>query len=757
MSRTPDTCPYRQTLPVPSGKATHACMLALGISGAESPGLCAVSEHECTLCCRSAPPTAEEPNGIVASTLYKALQQIKEANGVPGCDAATAAMMLPLVMRYLNVSSADPAHSTGAPRPHPCRHLGAQTGEQPCRTCRGNVRRKVFQCHHPRHQSTTIQQCLRCRDYKPRPPSQNVARWAVGMTTAPRAARTLHRTLRSLRKAGWTEHVHLFAETGTRTWAARLIGGPLVAIRRKGPALGAWSNFFLGLQELYLRQPDADAYLMVQDDVIFCRDLRAYLEDKLWPKGGRTGVVSLHTPRHFAPEKNTGFFHSELGWKAWGAQALIFSNDSVRAFLSDSKVIEHRQKGILDGTKNVDSVIGDWCSRTKHHFWMHAPSLAEHVGATSTLWPDLGLEGRRSSADFPGENVRVLDALARRPGTERTETPSPATISKSGGNNEPIAQPSQIHTVPQIIPPTQHVPHKANKHPVAVLCTHFNFAGFSEPRRNLMRFLLQCRSLGITVYGIEICLQGTLPVTAGIPGWWVEYVTERGILWQKEAAINELARRVPDHCQILAWVDTDLWFEHSSWPQELLKAIECGAHVVQLFKQAHWMERGGEVRLTRPGIVAANGDREGHPGFAWAARRDFWTTGGGLYDLSLAGSGDWIAAAAFLGVPLETYSHTMLTALGHQQKASRENYATWLRRVQKWSVGQPGYIETNVWHEWHGDRGTRQYVGRRELMKSFDPAYIKKTHGGMLEWSDDAPAQICEKISSYFMSRKEDG
>ncbi len=751
----PDACPYRQPLPAPLGKATHACLLALGISGAENPALCAVNEHECARCCESAPPTAEEPNGIVASTLYKALQQVKNAGGVPGCDAATASMMLPLVIRYLDVSSASPEQRAGGPSPHPCRHLGAQTGEQQCRTCRGNVRRKVFQCHHPRHQTTTIQHCQKCRDYKPRPPSQKVARWAVGMTTAPRSEATLNRALRSLRKAGWTEHVHLFAEAGTRTWSARLISGPVAVIHRNGPALGAWPNFFLGLQELYLRQPDADAYLMVQDDVIFCRGLRDYLEERLWPKGAVVGVVSLHTPGHLAAEKSAGFFHAELGWQAWGAQALIFPNAAARTFLSDPKVVAHRQKGILDGTKNVDSVIGDWCVRTKHHFWMHAPSLAEHVGATSTLWPGLGLDGRRSSADFPGENVRILDALAQHSGTKTVETPVAATICRPDDKNGTAKQSDRIGPpFAQITPPPQYVPHGSNGHPVAVLCTHFNFAGFTEPRRNLMRFLLQCRSLGVTVYGMEICLQGTLPVTAGIPGWWVEYVTQRGVLWQKEAAINELARRVPDHCQVLAWVDADVWFERPTWVAELLEAVKNGARVIQLFERACWMDREGRMELSRHAIVKARRDEWAHPGFAWAAHRDFWLMSPGLYDLALAGSGDTVTAATLLDIPL---SASMKTAVGYTQDASRHHHEVWATAVKEWCQGRVAYLAGDVWHEWHGDRAERRYVSRREMMRNFAPSHIMRTPAGLIEWSETAPHSMSEGLANYFMERREDG
>src|SRR4029078_6867521 len=111
----------------------------------------------------------------------------------------------------------------------PCRFLGLQTGTQKCKTCRGNVRQKVFSCRHPKHKTTTLQHCQSCADYETRDPSRAVANWVVGMTAAPRPSSTLRSTLRSLRRAGWAESVHLFAEEGTHDWLARLGLGPVTS------------------------------------------------------------------------------------------------------------------------------------------------------------------------------------------------------------------------------------------------------------------------------------------------------------------------------------------------------------------------------------------------------------------------------------------------------------------------------------------------------------------------------------------------
>jgi hypothetical protein len=67
-----------------------------------------------------------------------------------------------------------------------------------------------------------------------------------------------------------------------------------VPVRLREPSVGAWPNFYLGLAELLMREPDADAYLMVQDDAIFYdrEDLSTYLGRTLWP-AEPMGAVSL--------------------------------------------------------------------------------------------------------------------------------------------------------------------------------------------------------------------------------------------------------------------------------------------------------------------------------------------------------------------------------------------------------------------------------------------------------------------------------
>ncbi|HUY36664.1 MAG TPA: hypothetical protein VMV69_28275, partial [Pirellulales bacterium] len=80
--------------------------------------------------------------------------------------------------------------------------------------------------------------------------ARRVTAWAVGVTTAPRARSTLDQSLASLADAGW-RRPRLFAEPGT---VLPECGRDLPVSRRDGK-LGAFPNWYLGLSELFLREP----------------------------------------------------------------------------------------------------------------------------------------------------------------------------------------------------------------------------------------------------------------------------------------------------------------------------------------------------------------------------------------------------------------------------------------------------------------------------------------------------------------------
>ncbi|MCA9037306.1 MAG: hypothetical protein KDA91_19355 [Planctomycetaceae bacterium] len=272
-----------------------------------------------------------------------------------------------------------------------CVFLGNQSGIRECPTCQRSVKIKVFQCGHPSHSETTIHECRDCPDFQREGERGFVVNWEVAVTTAPRERPTLVTCVESLRAAGWGSF-RIFAEPKSP------MTENMESVTHRPIHLGAWSNWYLSLTEMYLTNPKADAYLICQDDTIFSAGLRGYLENHLWP-APQVGVVSIYCPQHYEIPGEFGFREINEGWGTWGALAYVFSNRSIREFLSHELPINHRHHGPSDGSRNVDSVVGHWCRESQRPYYIHTPSLAQHIGATSTLW-SARATGRRRAQTF---------------------------------------------------------------------------------------------------------------------------------------------------------------------------------------------------------------------------------------------------------------------------------------------------------------------------------------------------------------------
>lgn len=282
-----------------------------------------------------------------------------------------------------------------------CRFLGNPSGWRQCSSCSGNVRLRTYACRHPWHETTTLRECEQCPDFQRIGQRSQIREWCVGVTTAPRRETTLAQTLSSLREAGW-DRPHLFAEPGVEV--PREFECLPMTVR---PAVrGAFSNWYLALSEMYFSQPNADAYLLSQDDVLFSKELRPYLERRLWP-APEVGVVSVYCPSHYAVGRLPGFYIEDHGWSTCGALAYLFSNPSVRRFLGHSLPVDHRHHGPAQGSRNIDSLVGGWCREVGLPYYVHAPSLAEHIGMASTLW-----DGPSSDKRLANHFVRDIAQLA---------------------------------------------------------------------------------------------------------------------------------------------------------------------------------------------------------------------------------------------------------------------------------------------------------------------------------------------------------
>jgi len=249
-------------------------------------------------------------------------------------------------------------------------------------------------------------------------------RWAYGVTTVPsRKDDLLPKTLASLKEAGFAKP-RLFVDGAKNAEAGWWEDKFNLEVTARYPRVLVHGNWVLSLYELYLRDPKAERYAILQDDIVCVRNLRGYLERTEYPDGPVNkdcdpGYWNLYaSPSQQVPGRKDGFHLSSQNGK--GALALVFSRQAVITLLS-SPHMAARPCDAQRGWRIVDGGIIDSFRKEGWKEYVHSPSLVRHTGKVSTFDKRPGAvdagEGGFRWADvydmttFPGEEYDALKLL----------------------------------------------------------------------------------------------------------------------------------------------------------------------------------------------------------------------------------------------------------------------------------------------------------------------------------------------------------
>jgi hypothetical protein len=195
-------------------------------------------------------------------------------------------------------------------------------------------------------------------------------------------------------------------ESPIADWVSR----QLTVVQR--PArFGEWHNWLNGLEWLAQR---AKAVLMVQDDVVFCRNVRAALEHEMWPspKCGAIHVYTSRRYRHWLPVGLNRLPDRFVARRLCAACAVLFPRQVAL------DIVEWGRKEDWKGQvtpmiepsdiQETDGFIGVALTALGLELWCHNPSLANHIGYESVLNHG-GPHGNRLPLNFPGEDADALE------------------------------------------------------------------------------------------------------------------------------------------------------------------------------------------------------------------------------------------------------------------------------------------------------------------------------------------------------------
>lgn len=207
------------------------------------------------------------------------------------------------------------------------------------------------------------------------------------IVTAPRKRPTLENTTRSLKDAGFSDLL-TFHDTQTR---------------------GQFWAYYHALAALVDVHPVANAYLVAEDDVVFCRGTRRYLDETLWPEPPeKIGFCSLYRPGGPRAVGQRGWFQSRTRRGECCCQAWVYPAATARMLLNDLR--NECRPGVIGG----DYIVSRWMAIKGLSVWFHGPSLAEHIApARNSVVGNTRKTRVRTSRDFPGEDFNALSLLPK--------------------------------------------------------------------------------------------------------------------------------------------------------------------------------------------------------------------------------------------------------------------------------------------------------------------------------------------------------
>lgn len=269
-------------------------------------------------------------------------------------------------------------------------------------------------------------------------------RIVCGMTTFSRekAPTLLAQSVNSVLAAGF-DQLHLFA------WDDVTLGKGVyqdgVQVHRTRERLWPFQNFLFGLRTMLAVAPDADGYMIFQDDVVVAKNLRSWLDQSLWPDGRDDGLVSLYTPAILTDQlggHHSGWFQMPMPAKdarqrknephtvgTYGAQAILMSGKFARAFLKPRPDLRNMNK--------TDHWLARFCYENDLPYWHHDPSLVRHAGAKTPSFYDMPMDQweshyarYRDCDEFAEDAATVPFPVSSESVTQTASATTPPTLSK---------------------------------------------------------------------------------------------------------------------------------------------------------------------------------------------------------------------------------------------------------------------------------------------------------------------------------------
>lgn len=291
-----------------------------------------------------------------------------------------------------------------------------------------------------------------------------------------------------------------------------------------------------------------------------------------------------------------------------------------------------------------------------------------------------------------------------------------------------------------------------------VLCVISNPARYRTRYELYKRFEKMCLDAGVTLWTCEVAF-GDRPFEITDPTN-PRHLQLRTFfeLWHKENMLNLLCARLPQDWEYAACVDADITFTRPEWPVETIQKLQ-HHYVVQMWSECNDLGPDYQVIQRHQGLMYRYrnnlplGERydQGHPGYAWAYRREAWDHLGGQLDTAILGSADKHMGLSLIGRAWQSVKPDI-------NQAYYDEILRWQERAERYLTHDVGYVPGLINHWWHGKKKDRKYLERWKILirNDYVPHLdLKRDWQGLYQLTDRSP-QLRDDIRDYFAQRNED-
>lgn len=299
---------------------------------------------------------------------------------------------------------------------------------------------------------------------------------------------------------------------------------------------------------------------------------------------------------------------------------------------------------------------------------------------------------------------------------------------------------------------------------VHVITSYFNPVRYKSRKKNHIKWLNYWKRSGIEPWVVEVALGNRhFEVTESDNSKHLQ-LRSLNEIWHKEAALNEMVKRLPRNWEIVVVSDNDVVSlqKGKKWLKDIWNAHQ-SYEIVQPFQNALDMGPHGQTLHRHEGFVYSHLSEKPfsraygswHPGYIWSYTKKSWNSMGGLIDFAIVGAGDDHMAKSLIrrgkdSLPTGLHEDYVKLVLDWEAQAHETKLDL-------------GYIPHTIKHYFGGPKVARKYWSRWDILrkldngdKAFSPIEdLKRDYQGLWQINDSSLLRR-DLIRKYFRTRRED-